>query len=154
VLRKDKSDYQRGYQKIRRYEEMGAESERVRAWVLVRAEQAPAAMQALYEELGHAGGDSYVVVRADIVDHEAYNAVVPVDAESEDALHEVVTMIEGHPGVKETVIVRVRAGAEGHIPYPPHTAHGYITEGEAGRAAIELGRPGRQGASPGYNPWG
>ena len=91
-----------------------------------------------------------MLIRADIVDYQPYNVVVPVDAESEEALQEVSEMIKDHPGVRETLIVRV----EKHIPYPPHKAHGYITQQEADLAGIEEARRGRQGASPGYNGWG
>jgi hypothetical protein len=126
------------------------ESERVRAWVFVRAEEAPSAMQGLYRKLGHKGDDRYVLIRADIVDYRPYNVVVPVDAESEEALQEVSEMIKDHPGVSETLIVRV----EKHIPYPPHNAHGYITGQEADLSRDEKVKHGRQGASPGYNGWG
>jgi hypothetical protein len=121
---------------------------RVRAWVLVQAEPAQRVAEGIYKELGHEGGDSFVVVRADVVDY-SYNIVIPVDAESQDRLYQVHDMIRGHPGVRETVILEVKM----HVPYPPHDAHGYITpqEAEAGKEPIEAGR---QGASPGANPHG
>lgn len=132
-------------------EETGTEETgngRVRAWVLVQAKPAQTVAEGLYEELGHEGGDSFVVVRADVVDFD-YNIIVPVDAESEDVLSCVVEQIRGVDGVNETVIVRVKE----HVPCPPHDAHGYITaqEAEAGQESVE---PGRQGASPGRNAWG
>lgn len=123
-------------------------NERARAWVLVKARPAQAVAEGLYKELGHEGGDKFVVVRADVVDYP-YNIIIPVDAESQDMLYEVVDMINSHPGVSETVIVKVKK----HIPYPPHNAHGYVTQQEAG-AGEELIESGRQGASPGANPWG
>jgi hypothetical protein len=121
---------------------------RARGWVLVKAESAQEVAEGLYKELGHEGGDSFVVVRADVVDFD-YNIVIPVDAESQDMLYQVHDMIKSRSGVSETVIVRV----EKHVPYPPHDAHGYITvqEAEAGKEPIEAGR---QGASPGANPHG
>ena len=130
---------------------MGAEStgnERARAWVFVKAKPAQDVAQGLYEELGHEGGDKFVVVRADVVAFD-YNIIIPVDAESQDTLYEVYDMIEGHSGVSEAVIVRV----ETHVPYPPHDAHGYVTEQEA-EAGEEPIPAGRQGASPGANPFG
>ncbi len=128
-----------------------AENERVRAWLLVRAEDAPNSMQGLYRKLGHEGGKHYVVIRADIVDYQPYNVIVPVDAESEEALQEVSALIKGHPGVRETVIARV----EKHIPFPPHDAHGYITQQELREGKDQtIKEYGRQGASPGYNGWG
>lgn len=126
------------------------ESERVRAWVFVQAEQAANAMQGLYRKLGHIGGDRFVVIRADIVDYQPYNVIIPVDAESQEALHEATEKIKGHPGVSETLIVRV----EKHIPHIPHNAHGYITKQEAEAGKDKEVKPGRQGASPGYNGWG
>jgi len=117
---------------------------------LVRAESAQEVAQALYKELGHAGDDSFVVVRADVVDY-SYNIIIPVDAESEDVLYEVDDVIKGHPGVSETVVVKV----ENPVPYPPHDAHGYVTEHEweVGRdKEIEIGR--QEGESPGANPFG
>jgi len=134
---------------------MGATStgnERVRAWVLLQAESAEELAQALYRDLGHAGGDEFVVVRADIVagpSEFAYNIIVPVDAKNEDALRDVVDRIREVSRVNP-VIVTVHQ----HVPYPPHDAHGYITteEVEAGREPVE--KPGRQGASPGLNPFG
>jgi len=129
-------------------EEKKTENGRVRAWVLVEAEPAQEVAEGLYNALGHEGDDQFVVVRADVVDFD-YNIIVPVDAESEDVLSDVVEQIRGMDGVNETVIVRVKE----HVPYPPHDAHGYITaqEAEAGQETVE---PGRQGASPGFNAFG
>lgn len=121
---------------------------RARAWVLVKATQAQDVAEDLYEDLGHVGGDSFVVVRADVVDFD-YNIVIPVDAESQDMLDKVHGMIKDRSGVEETVILKV----DKHFPDPPHDAHGYITqqEAKAGKEPIEAGR---QGASPGANPHG
>ena len=137
---------------------MGATStgnERVRAWVLLQAESAETVAQALYEDLGHEGDDEFVVVRADVVAGPSvfdYNIIVPVDAESREMLNAVRDMIEERSEVHEAVIVEVGQ----HVPYPPHDAHGYVTEHEAAVGTKEV-RPipyGRQGASPGWNPWG
>jgi hypothetical protein len=121
---------------------------RARAWVLVKAERAQELAEGLYDELGHEGGDSFVVSRADIVDFD-YNVMIPVDAESWEVVDEVVGIIKDRRGVTDTVVVPV----QGHVPYPPQDANGYITEeeAEAGKEPVE---PGRQGASPGYNGWG
>ena len=127
-------------------------SERARAWVLVRAERAQEVAKELYDELGHAGGDSYVVVRADVVEYD-YNIMIPVDAQSRETVDEVVGMIRGYAGVTDMVVVWVQS----HVPYPPHDAHGYITAEEieaSTREPKEPSKPGRQGASPGYNGWG
>jgi hypothetical protein len=119
---------------------------------LVRAERAQDVAEGLYGKLGHEGGDSFVVVRADVVDYD-YNMVIPVDAQSKEMVHKVVGIIKDHPGVRDTVVVWVQS----HVPYPPHDAHGYITPEEAEASKSEPKEPiepGRQGASPGYNGWG
>jgi hypothetical protein len=122
--------------------------ERARAWVLIRAESPQSTARQLYEKLGHAGGNRWVVVRADIVDYH-YNILVPVDAESPDVLQEVYGMIQELTGAKETAIMPV----VGHTPFPPHVAHGFVTkkEVEAGGIDTEIGRLGH---SPGHNAWG
>lgn len=133
--------------------------ERVRVWVLADVaswEQGAEIAQALYEDLGHKGGDRYVVVRADVGRvGRAGKIVIPVDAEDQDAWHEVKEKIVGYLG-EELTIVQVT----GHFPYPPHIAHGYISHAER-NAQRELGteieeelKAGRQGDSPGHNPWG
>jgi len=136
---------------------MGATStgnERVRAWVLLQAESAEGVAQALYKDLGHEGGDEFVVVRADIVagpSEFAYNVIIPVDAENEDVLRGVVDRIREVSRVNPVIVT-----VDQHVPYPPHNAHGYITEYEAGGGKEE--EPpipaGRQGASPGFNAFG
>lgn len=135
---------------------MGAKSTgngRARGWVLVQAEQAQEVAEGLYEEMGHKGGDSFVVVRADIVAGSRdfpYNIIVPVDAESKEVLSDLVDQIRGVNGVGEAVIVKV----DQHVPYPPHDAQGYITEQEVEAGEDKEIEPGRQGASPGANPFG
>ena len=126
-------------------------SGRVRALVLVRAERAQEVAGGIYRELGHAGGESFVVVRADVVDND-YNIMIPVDAMSREKVLEVVGIINAQLGVVDSVVVWVQS----HVPYPPHDAHGYITEEEleASTKPEEPIKPGRQGASPGFNAWG
>ena len=153
-MRKDGSNSRRGYTRTGREGEMESEtslSRRARAWVLVRAERAQDVAKGLYDELGHAGGNSFVVVRADVVEYD-YDIMIPVDAESRATVDEVVGMIKDYPGVRDTVVIWVQS----HVPYPPHDAHGYITEEEleASTKPEEPIKPGRQGASPGYNGWG
>jgi hypothetical protein len=129
--------------------EQTAENGRVRAWVLVHADDPEAFAQELYELLGQRGEDDYVVVRADVVNHRL-NVVIPVDAASETDLVRVVKKIAGLEIVRDIAVLRVQM----HIPYPPHIAHGYIDEDEFERYPEEGFKPGRQGASPGANPWG
>lgn len=124
--------------------------ERARAWILVQADSPASMAREIYETIGQENGDSYVLVRADVVDY-AYNIVVPVDAENWDVLHGVHRRIQELRGVMRTALVPVVE----HIPYPPHLADGYITEEEAGRyAGPEKIKIGRQRNSPGWNPWG
>jgi hypothetical protein len=130
--------------------------ERARAWVLIRAASPEAAAQALYGELGYKEGevyepgDSYLPIRADVVDYH-YNIVVPVDAEDGDALQALVCRIQKVTGATETAVLRVLA----HIPSTPHDADGYITPAEADRFTDDgKVKAGRQKGSPGMNPWG
>lgn len=143
-----------------------SKSVRVRAWVLVEAENARDFADRLYEALGHEGGDEYVLVRADHVNHGRYNVIVPVDAESPEALHKVVKQIAKRVETKSISIAEV----VDHNPKPPHDANGFITDEEARRGHPEDGLvpgrqkeepsdnpgivAGRQGESPGHNPWG
>ena len=121
----------------------------LRAWVLAKAAQAQDVAEGLYQQLGHEGGDDFVVVRADVVDYD-YNIVVPVDAVNEEMLQHVVGIIKKQSGVLEVVLLRV----ERHNPFPPHDAHGYITPQEAEEGKDPTIVPGRQGASPGANAFG
>ena len=132
------------------------ENERTRAWVLIRSASPEAAAERLYGELGYEPDQPYVpwaksvVVRADVVDFH-YNIVVPVDAESPEALQDLVCKIQKLAEVTETAVLRVVT----HYPPPPHAADGYITQEEADKYDDE-GRVivGRQRTSPGLNPWG
>lgn len=132
--------------------EHDSRNERVRAWVFVQAKDAKKAAKELYEKLGHEGGDSFVIVRANVVDHSPYNVIVPVDAESRDVLKEVDAMIEGMSGVSSTQIIAVVPG--GQVPWPPHDAHGYITPKEHEKGRDQEAEIGRVPQSPGFNAWG
>jgi hypothetical protein len=121
---------------------------RVRAWILIRTESPEAVAHQLYERLGHEGGDSFVLIRADVVDYH-YNIVVPVDAENWDVLQDLFSKVQKLTGAGETAIARVVK----HIPFPPHVAHGFVTEEEAAAGGIDT-EVGRLGASPGHNAWG
>jgi len=127
---------------------------RVRAWVFGKVE--PDKLKELYnkKQISGLGGDQYVIVRADIVDHSDYNVIIPVDAEDGDGLRAAKIVIEEQLGVDIVEIVQIVE--KGHIPWPPHAAHGYITEREADALPIEQIpiKPGRQHASPGTNKWG
>lgn len=126
-------------------------NERVRAWVLVRAEP----VQGVSAKLRNLDKkkDELVVVRADVVAGSSdlpYNIVVPVDAESDDVLSSVVDDINKLGGVKYAVALKVLE----HHPDPPHDGYGYVTDQEAKAGKDPKVKPGRQGASPGANPFG
>jgi hypothetical protein len=121
---------------------------RARAWILVKADSPKSAARQLYEELGYQGGDRFVLVRADVVDYE-YNIVVPLDAENWDVLQEVYGQIQELTQAKAAAILPVVK----HVPFPPHVAHGFVTEEEAAAGGIET-EIGRLGDSPGHNAWG
>ena len=128
---------------------------RVRAWVFGRVESTDI-LKRLYKEnqINGLGDDRFVIVRADVVEHSDYNLIIPVDAENDDGLEEAVSVITEQLGVENLSVVRVVK--DGHIPWPPHAAHGFITEREADALPIEQIpiKPGRQHASPGTNKWG
>jgi len=127
-----------------------AEGGRVRAWVLVWADDRAGVAEELYEQFRYEGEDEYVVVRADVVESfYGYNIVVPVDAQDQGTLDSIVEMIRNLEAVKRVAILRV----EIHNPYPPQDASGYVTEEEA-EAGEEDVKIGRQDKSPGLNPWG
>lgn len=129
---------------------VGSGPARVRAWMLLQVDAPLEAAQRIYEELGHQGGDSFVLVRADLVEDNLYNLVVPVDAESLHWLDYVQQRIQHLAAVRRIAILRVTE----HIPWPPHVADGYISPEEA---AVWVGEPvkvGRQHHSPGLNAWG
>jgi hypothetical protein len=128
---------------------------RVRAWVFGWVESMDM-LKRLYKEnqINGLGDNRFVIVRADIVDHSDYNVIIPVDAEDDAGLEEAVSVITGRLDVE--VVSTVQVVEEGHIPWPPHAAHGYITEREVDALPIEQIpiKAGRQHASPGTNKWG
>jgi hypothetical protein len=129
-----------------------AGNERARGWILVKGEPAEEVAQSLYEKLGHEGGDSFVVVRANVVEHSPYNIIVPVDAESRGVLNEVEAMIRDSSGVRGTQVLAVAPG--GQVPWPPHDAHGFITPEEQEAGLDPDADVGRFPQSPGFNAWG
>jgi hypothetical protein len=126
---------------------------RVRAWMLIRAEEPRTLAQRIYDELGFQGSDTFVVVRADVVDW-TFNIVIPLDTESQGALDEICDRIRGMPGVAETLLLPVLE----HHPWPPQLANGYISDAEADADPESWDKPTferrRLGHSPGHNPWG
>ena len=134
------------------------EYERVRAWVLVKAESPQEVAERLYAKYGKAGGNDWVVVRTDVVDYPCddvecpHNIIIPVDTANEDRLCEVVDLIRGFEGIDAAVVARVKK----HFPYPPQDGSGFITERENELADEKVpdDEVGRQGGSPGPNPFG
>ncbi len=122
---------------------------RTRAWILVQADSPHNAARMLYNTLCDEGGDSYVVIRADVVDY-VYNVVIPVDAESQSALEAAHQRIVELTGATQTAILPVVHS----IPFIPHDAQGYITPDEIAAGHERKLLPGRQHWSPGANAWG
>ena len=124
---------------------------RVRAWIFGRVE--PYKLKELYNEkkIKELSGDKFVVVRTDIVEHDDYNVIIPVDAEDKAGLDEAVGVITEQLLVR--IVSTVQVVEKGHIPWPPHNANGFITEQEH-----EHGDPdapiGQVNKSPGWNAWG
>ena len=119
---------------------MEGENGRVRAWVLVKGDNADAISDQLADkyrdtrdegtkdehdvEFG-AGGDELVVVRADVVEGQM-NLVVPVDAASEEILKRFVADVQEMDPEAEILVLSVRR----HDPMPPHRSSTYVTTAE------------------------
>lgn len=130
------------------------EGGRVRAWILLRSESPADAARQCYDALGYKegaeGDDSFVLVRADVVDYH-YNIMISVDAETWAVLKEKLCEIQALAEARELAVVPVVE----HVPYPPHNTDGFITYVEAGEYDDEGNViVGRQRNSPGCNPWG
>jgi hypothetical protein len=115
-----------------------------RAWILVAADpgQADETAESIYK-LNSELEDPSAVIRADVVSG-TYNVVVPVYAEDEGLIDEIVSMIAEVEGVEAAEKLAVT----GYHPYPPHLATGYISGEEA-----EEGNPVLPGIL-GMNGWG
>jgi hypothetical protein len=125
-------------------------SGRTRAWIMIQVDTPLEAAQRLYEDHGLAGGDSYVVVRADVVDY-VYNVVIPVDAENPEVLQSVHQKILRITGARHSVVIPLVQP----VPPIPHDAEGFITVDEYANGEDKVHcRPGRQRWSPGMNAWG
>lgn len=122
---------------------------RVRAWILVRSDAPLEEAQRLYDNLVDEGGDKYVVVRADVVDHD-YNIVIAVDAENMGALHLVQRRILDFVPARQIAVLPVVQ----FIPAVPHDAQGFITDAEHAAGADKVLGSGRIHHSPGANAWG
>jgi len=124
---------------------------RVRAWVFCRAKSIEENLKGLdwKNDIKTVGGDRFVVIRADIVEHDCYNVVLPVDAENSDGL------IAAEDFIKEKFQVEIISTVEvkGHFPDPPHNANGYITEQEHEEGDRDA-PTGHVNKSPGWNAWG
>jgi hypothetical protein len=127
---------------------------RVRAWILLRTEEPPeVAAQRVYAALGYKEGqgeDSFVLVRADVVDYH-YNIIIPVDTGGGDVLQGKLSEIQELAKAREIAVVPVTE----HFPKPPHAADGFITPEEAeAYTDTDTMKVGRQRKSPGMNAWG
>lgn len=137
---------------------MASKNERVRAWIFVETEDALKTSKAISEYFT-AGGDDYVIVRADVVTPDQSDGdklvVVPVDTAHDDALAEVLGLIMDAAGKESRTTVYRVMNREDHNPWPPHGAHCFVTEDEL-RAlpAQEFSPAGRHPKSPGRNAFG
>jgi len=134
-----------------------AEAGRIRAWVLVKAAAPAQAGKALGDRFED-GLDAYIIIRADEVQSEAesfardVNLIIPVDVASEEALKQVLEIIDRTPGTGERTVARV----VDYHPTPPHFSHLFVTAKERsdGPPGEFPDGPGRHPKSPGRNGWG
>ena len=129
-----------------------SENERTRGWIFIKAESPEDVASQLYANLKDLGEWDYVVVRADVVESELFNIVVPVDAANPDFLAAVVEMVGNDSRVRETQTATVRE--DGHFPPIPHDAQGFITPKEKEDGRDEEADVYRFPQSPGFNAWG
>jgi hypothetical protein len=123
---------------------------RARAWILLRCDDPAAAAQTLWQNEGLQGGDSYVVVRADVVDY-TYNVVVPVDCENAGVRDSLYQRIRRITAARDAVLIPVLQP----VPAVPHDAEGFVSQDEFDRGHDKVRvKPGRQRWSPGINAWG
>jgi hypothetical protein len=127
-------------------------SKRVRAWVLLKADNPEKVARKIYSNLGKVGKSNYVVIRADVVEGE-YNIVVPIDTTPAN-FEQTVEMVASHTGVTSHTTLR----AIQFNPGPTYLAHGFIQTSKEVADRNKWLRPddvGRiQKKSPGDNPWG
>jgi len=147
---------------------------RVRAWVLVKAEDPEKLSNELADEYRETryrnrvvefgkGGGELVVVRADAVDDDPSlveaadacesetNLVIPVDAANKGILRKFVGNIQKRPGVTVLSILAVQK----HNPDPPHASSTFVTGTEFDLDPVrDYDPPGRHPHSPGRNAWG
>ena len=140
-------------------------TDRIRAWIFAVVADPNAFQMTLLQDLPYPskwvgkkfyeiGGDDFVIVRADEVEtltvgDQNYNFVFPVDASDDVAFAQAVKIITDELNIKYTMVVKVIE----HNPWPPHRAHGFITETEFGYLPDDkIGRQSHK--SPGSNKWG
>jgi len=129
------------------------QKDRRRAWVLLSASLPDDAAGSIYNELGEAGGDNYVIVRADVLTStfNGSNIVVPVDA-APDQFNATVEKLEDIDGVEVIAVLEV----SNHYPPATYKAHGYTTSFQFAKD-MKWSPPEKEGRypnSPGDNPWG
>jgi hypothetical protein len=122
----------------------------VRAWIMVRAnDDASNAARAIYHlNVGLVWPHRHIV-RADVVEGIEgiggdFNIMVPVWAESPDAIRVICELIGEAVQAEVIGVAMVQGGVEGHYPEIPHKAWGWTTSAEANPTARPLG----------FNGWG
>ena len=124
---------------------------RSRAWILIQVDSPHDAAQTIWKKLGSKDDDLYIVVRADVVNYEWFNLVVPVDAADPDAVEAANQRIIELVSPVRTTILPVTQ----HYPPVPHDGEGFVTEDEYEKGHDKVHcKAGRQRWSPGMNAWG
>ena len=128
---------------------------RVRAWLVVSAEDKETLQGHNKRIRGFDRGPEVVIIRGDITApaEGVYRLVVPIDV-AESAYLALIDQIAVTVGSQNLEVMRVID----HNPKIAQDASGYITLDELNAGEdhpfSKLLKPGRQDYSPGYNPWG
>jgi len=73
--------------------------DRLRVWVFGRVEHEELRDRYDKNRINGLGDDRFVIVRADMVRHEDFNVIIPVDAENDEGLEEAKSVLTEQLGV-------------------------------------------------------
>ena len=99
-------------------------SERFRGWVLALAQDPVEAANTL---MTHSGTNNYVLIRADRVDRDDMNLIVPVAATSMEGLNNALTTVRTDTGDPNAILARVTRHRPG-----PHNGHDEVFAADEG----------------------
>jgi hypothetical protein len=122
----------------------------VRAWIMVRTDgDARGVAKEIYSLNDGLSWPRLHIVRADVVERldgfdNDFQIMVPVWADSEEGIQEIITRIMEAVRAEVVRVAVVQGGAAGHYPAFPHKAWGWATAVEANPVARPLG----------FNGWG